>query len=98
MVPSRPSFSPRFPHVCVDSYHALQDLIKQLLVVDPTNRLGARSALNHPWIRTDDEILDKRDLTSTVEEMKKVGDEPRPCMVGASEGGVVRKGAGSFSK
>jgi len=41
------------------------------LVVNPAERLSAQTALNHPWIRTDDEILDKRDLTSTVEEMKK---------------------------
>lgn len=49
-----------------------QDLIRQMLVVNPSDRLSSRKALSHPWIRTEDHILDQRDLTNTVEEMKKV--------------------------
>eukprot|EP00624_Nannochloropsis_granulata_P005311 evm.model.NODE_37459_length_27832_cov_24.884413.11 len=48
-----------------------KDLIKKLLVVDPLQRLTAEQALKHAWVLTKDEVLVKRDLTGTVEEMKK---------------------------
>jgi serine/threonine protein kinase len=28
-----------------------KDLVKQMLVVDPNNRITVEEALNHPWIR-----------------------------------------------
>lgn len=48
-----------------------KDLIKKLLVVDPSQRLTAADALKHHWVLTNDDVLQKRDLTGTVEEMKK---------------------------
>ncbi len=48
-----------------------KDLIKKLLVVDPAQRLSAKEALRHEWVLTSDDLLQKRDLTGTVEEMKR---------------------------
>lgn len=48
-----------------------KDLIKKLLVVDPSQRLTAADALKHAWVLTNDDVLQKRDLTNTVEEMKR---------------------------
>lgn len=48
-----------------------KDLIKKLLVVDPNNRLTAKQVLQHEWVLAQDAVLQQRDLTQTVEEMKK---------------------------
>ena len=46
-------------------------LISNLLVVDPQCRITANTALRHPWITGDDSILSKRDLSSSLSELKK---------------------------
>lgn len=48
-----------------------KDLIKKMLVVDPENRLSAEQALRHPWFLVGDHELISRNLTSTLETMKK---------------------------
>jgi len=59
--------SPMWDNVSAEA----KDLIKKLLVVDPSQRLTAEQALKHAWVLTKDDVLVKRDLTGTVEEMKK---------------------------
>ena len=48
-----------------------KDLIKKLLVVNPDNRLTADQALRHPWFMIGDHELISRNLTTTLETMKK---------------------------
>jgi len=48
-----------------------KDLIKKMLVVNPDNRLSADQALRHPWFLVGDHELISRNLTTTLEAMKK---------------------------
>lgn len=48
-----------------------QDLIRDLIVLDPSKRLTAEKALEHPWITSSDEILKSRNLDGNLEELKK---------------------------
>lgn len=45
-----------------------KDLIKQLLVVDPSKRFNTKQALNHPWIVSNTQSIH---LTTTIELLKK---------------------------
>lgn len=47
------------------------DLIKKMLVVNPDSRLTAHQALRHPWFLVGDHELISRNLTSTLDTMKK---------------------------
>lgn len=35
----------------------IQDLIKQCLYIDPSKRISAEDALNHPWFYSDQSVL-----------------------------------------
>jgi calcium/calmodulin-dependent serine protein kinase len=48
-----------------------KDLVRKMLVINPTNRITAEEALNHPWIKERDKYAPKRHLSETVDEMKK---------------------------
>lgn len=48
-----------------------KDLIRKMLVVNPDNRLTAAQALRHPWFLVGEHELMERNLTSTLETMKK---------------------------
>lgn len=48
-----------------------KDLISSLLTVDPNLRLSADAALENPWIRVDDEVLEQRDLGQTLSALSK---------------------------
>lgn len=49
-----------------------KDVIRNLLVVDPLRRWTAKQALQSDWLRrSDDERIDKNDLTPNVEMMKR---------------------------
>ncbi|KAG5176968.1 hypothetical protein JKP88DRAFT_270786 [Tribonema minus] len=47
-----------------------KDLISRMLVVDPQQRITAAQALKHPWIRTPAAVLEKRDLDSTLDQLR----------------------------
>lgn len=38
------------PYGNYDQFADMHDFIRNLVCVDPVNRLSARQALNHPWI------------------------------------------------
>ncbi|KAH8043427.1 serine/threonine kinase [Aureococcus anophagefferens] len=48
-----------------------KDLIKKMLVVDPDKRLTADQALRHPWFLVGDHELISRNLSTTLDTMKK---------------------------
>lgn len=48
-----------------------KDLIAGLLTVDPDRRLSAAEALESNWFAQDEKFLSDRDLSQTVEEIKK---------------------------
>jgi len=48
-----------------------KDLIRKMLVVNPEHRLTADQALRHPWFLVGDHELISRNLTTTLEAMKK---------------------------
>jgi serine/threonine protein kinase len=48
-----------------------KDLIRKMLVVDPDRRLTADQALRHPWFLLGDHELVSRNLTKTLDTMKK---------------------------
>jgi serine/threonine protein kinase len=48
-----------------------KDLIKKMLIVDPDKRLSADQALRHPWFLVGDHELISRNLSTTLETMKK---------------------------
>lgn len=48
-----------------------QELIENLLIVDPACRISAQQALNSPWFKQDDEKLKGIDLNASVGELKK---------------------------
>ncbi|KAJ8598221.1 hypothetical protein CTAYLR_005529 [Chrysophaeum taylorii] len=48
-----------------------KDLIRKMLVVNPDSRLTADQALRHPWFLVGDHELISRNLTSTLDTMKK---------------------------
>uniref|UniRef100_A0A7S3NIS0 phosphorylase kinase n=1 Tax=Aureoumbra lagunensis TaxID=44058 RepID=A0A7S3NIS0_9STRA len=48
-----------------------KDLIKKMLVVNPDNRLTADQALRHPWFLVGDHELISRNLSTTLDTMKK---------------------------
>lgn len=48
-----------------------KDLIKQLLTVDPKNRITAEGALKNPWITGDDSALAGNDLGVNLAEFKR---------------------------
>lgn len=48
-----------------------KDLIKKMLVVDPDKRLTADQAFRHPWFLVGDHELISRNLSTTLDTMKK---------------------------
>jgi len=48
-----------------------RDLISKMLTVNPTKRISAFQALEHPWILGDSETLGARNLAGTLVELKK---------------------------
>ena len=48
-----------------------KDLIKRMLTLDPSSRITAEEALEHPWIKEREKYAYKKHLIDSVEEMKK---------------------------
>eukprot|EP00095_Tigriopus_kingsejongensis_P000281 maker-scaffold816_size93094-snap-gene-0.12 protein:Tk00281 transcript:maker-scaffold816_size93094-snap-gene-0.12-mRNA-1 annotation:"peripheral plasma membrane protein cask isoform x4" len=48
-----------------------KDLIRQMLTVDPEERITVDEALNHPWIRERERFVPKMHLHETVEELRR---------------------------
>lgn len=48
-----------------------KDLVKKMLTLDPSSRITAEEALNHPWVKEREKFASKKHLLNTVEEMKK---------------------------
>ena len=48
-----------------------KDLIRQMLTVDPEERITVDEALEHPWIRDRERFVPKIHLHETVEELRK---------------------------
>lgn len=48
-----------------------KDLIRQMLTVDPEERITVDEALNHPWIRERERFVPKMHLHETVDELRK---------------------------
>lgn len=61
------AFHPQFWSVISEEAKAF---IRSLLCVDPSKRLTAAEALNHPWFKIDNEALKERDLQKNLKEMK----------------------------
>ena len=59
-----------------------KDLIRQLLVVDPVRRLTATKALETSWLQVNDEELKRKDLSGSLEEMKR----RKPTLKGVARG------------
>lgn len=51
--------------------HEAMDLIRKMLTVDQTKRWTAAQLLKHPWITMVDENLASRDLTGSIQVMRK---------------------------
>ncbi|KAJ1440236.1 hypothetical protein B484DRAFT_427490, partial [Ochromonadaceae sp. CCMP2298] len=47
-----------------------KDLVRRLLVVDPSCRLTADEALAHPWVAADSKTLSSYDLSSSLSELE----------------------------
>ena len=47
-----------------------KDFIKSLLVVDPEKRLTAAAAVEHKWLKIEDEHISRNTLDSTLEELR----------------------------
>mmetsp|Transcript_6791 Transcript_6791/g.14531 ORF Transcript_6791/g.14531 Transcript_6791/m.14531 type:complete len:365 (+) Transcript_6791:34-1128(+) len=47
------------------------DLIRKMLCLDQAQRWTARQLLSHPWITAGDEVLEGRDITGSLTEMKR---------------------------
>mmetsp|Transcript_3304 Transcript_3304/g.12722 ORF Transcript_3304/g.12722 Transcript_3304/m.12722 type:complete len:502 (+) Transcript_3304:339-1844(+) len=62
------SFEPQYWEQVSDD---AKDLIRKMLVVNPESRLSADQALRHPWFLVGDHELISRNLTTTLETMKK---------------------------
>eukprot|EP00543_Licmophora_paradoxa_P001047 CAMPEP_0202445100 /NCGR_PEP_ID=MMETSP1360-20130828/3984_1 /ASSEMBLY_ACC=CAM_ASM_000848 /TAXON_ID=515479 /ORGANISM="Licmophora paradoxa, Strain CCMP2313" /LENGTH=504 /DNA_ID=CAMNT_0049061255 /DNA_START=98 /DNA_END=1612 /DNA_ORIENTATION=- len=47
-----------------------RDLVRKMLVTDPDKRIGAREALQHKWVRTDNSRLSMNKLMGTSQRLK----------------------------
>ncbi|CAE7846798.1 unc-43 [Symbiodinium microadriaticum] len=47
------------------------DLIRKMLCLDQSQRWTARQLLGHPWITAGDELLEGRDITDSLAELKR---------------------------
>lgn len=48
-----------------------KDLIRSLITVDPSRRLTAEEALQHQWMKADDNVLASMDLCANLTELQK---------------------------
>lgn len=47
------------------------DLIRKMLCVSQKDRWTAEQLLNHPWCQISDEQLEAKDITKSLDEMKR---------------------------
>ena len=47
------------------------DLIRKMLCVSQKDRWTAEQLLNHPWLKASDEQLEAKDITKSLDEMKR---------------------------
>ena len=47
------------------------DLIRKMLCVSQKDRWTAEQLLNHPWLKISDEQLEAKDITKSLDEMKR---------------------------
>lgn len=47
------------------------DLIRKMLCIDQAERWTAEQLLKHPWLTMSDELLQGKDLTKSLDEMKR---------------------------
>lgn len=73
------------------------DLIKCMLVVDQKERWTAEQLLKHPWICLDDAKLEEKDLTSSLEVLKKFNGRRR-LRAAADAIIMANRMKGTFSK
>jgi len=59
------------PQYWEDTSAEAKDLISKMLTVDPKKRPSAAALLSHPWIHKDEGALKGKDLTGTLEELKR---------------------------
>lgn len=48
-----------------------KDLIRNLLVTNPYSRYNVNDALNHPWLKSSDDVLSTRKLDANLAQLKK---------------------------
>lgn len=48
-----------------------KDIIKHLLVVDPSQRLTIQGVLDHPWMKPDEDLEKRTDLLGTVKKLRR---------------------------